>query len=260
LELGVDADHTELRRQVEKFPDHHDLNAPIHRSGLTALKHAILVGNDTYVRTLIELGAAADATLFGGKAVHFNAGACGKRGSVPILHALVEHGADLSAQTSEGYQTVHKAARGWKKYCFEYMSALLQLKGVNVNAVRVGGNATSPLHEAAFRSTLEMVKILVYSGADINARDADGETALHKAARSDNTHVVWGLMELGADVSVKNKRGLDVQALAKALHASYDTTRVIEERIKKLQNLNDAQGLEKAKPKTTRAKTKKTEL
>ena len=79
LHVGSEMDHHELRNQFEKFPDHHDINAPLHRSGLTALKHAILIGNDTYVRTVIDLGADTNAVLFGAKAIHFNAGSCGTR-------------------------------------------------------------------------------------------------------------------------------------------------------------------------------------
>lgn len=41
------------------------------------LKYAILVGNDTYVRTVIEFGADINAKLYGGKVIYFNVGLCG---------------------------------------------------------------------------------------------------------------------------------------------------------------------------------------
>jgi|TARA_B110000003_G_scaffold122724_1_gene125162 palmitoyltransferase len=229
LHVGHRMDHEELRNQFEKFPDHHDINAPLHRSGLTALKHAILVGNDTYVRTVIELGADTNAKLYGGKAIHFNAGSCGQRGSVPILHALLEHGADPIEETDQGYQPIHIAARGWKKYCIPYMQTLLEAEAVDPNARRSTGNLTTPLHEAAHKSSFEMVKVLIDAGADVNAQDADGETPLHKAIRGDHIHAAWGLMSNGADIFIKNKRGIDVEALANLMRADYDTKQMFKQ-------------------------------
>lgn len=223
LHVGARMDHEELRNQFAKFPDHHDINAPLHKSGLTALKHAVMVGNDTYVRAVIELGADMNATLFGAKAIHFNAVACGARGSVPIMHALIEHGASAVEENDSGYQPIHLAARGWQKYCVPYMQALLELNGVDPNVRRSVGNMTTPLHEAALKSSWSMVKVLIDAGADVNAQDADGETPLHKAIRGDHQHAAWNLLQNGADIFVKNKRGVDVESLAKLVRADYDT-------------------------------------
>lgn len=223
LHVGARMDHEELRSQFAKFPEHHDINAPLHKSGLTALKHAVMVGNDTYVRAVIELGADMNAKLFGAKAIHFNAAACGTRGSVPILHALIEHGANALEENDSGYQPIHLAARGWKKYCVPYMQALLSLKDVDPNVRRSTGNMTTPLHEAALKSSWNMVKVLIDAGADVNAQDAEGETPLHKAVRGDHQHALWNLLQNGADIFVKNKRGVDVESLAKLVRADYDT-------------------------------------
>ncbi len=236
--VGAAMDHEELRNQFAKFPDHHDINAQVHRSGLTALKHAILVGNDTYVKTVIELGADTNAKLFGGKAIHFNAGACGVRGSVSILRILLEHGANVTEESDEGYQPVHIAARGWKKYCNDYMSALLEFDDVDPNARRSGGNSTTPLHEAAQKASFHMVKILIDAGGDVNAQDGSGETPLHKAIRGDHAHAAWGLIQHGADIFIKNKRGHDIEALAKLIRAPYDTMEMIRKHKESLEAKN----------------------
>jgi len=235
LHLSARGDHAELRAQFEKFPDHHDINAPLHPSGLTALKHAIMVGNDTYVKTVIELGADTGKKLFGGRAIHFNAGSCGVRGSVPTLKVLVEHGAaNVTEENEHGYQAIHIAARGWKERCVSYVEALLDLDGVDPNARRSTGNQTTPLHEAAHRSSSKMCDVLVNAGADVNAQDADGETPLHKAIRGDHVHAAWGLMQAGADIFIKNKRGVDVEQLAKLMRADYDTLQMFKQHKEKL--------------------------
>jgi ankyrin repeat protein len=88
---------------------------------------------------------------------------------------------------------------------------------------------TTPLHEAAHKSSFEMVKVLIDAGADVNAQDADGETPLHKAIRGDHIHAAWGLMSNGADIFIKNKRGIDVEALANLMRADYDTKQMFKQ-------------------------------
>jgi len=50
----------------------------------------------------------------------------------------------------------------------------------------------------------ECLRLLVQAGADVNARDNDGDAALHKAYA---TEVVKELLNLGADVNARNKDG-----------------------------------------------------
>jgi len=49
----------------------------------------------------------------------------------------------------------------------------------------------------------QTVFTLILSGADIHARDEDGWTVLHAAARFGNAILVYALLEMGADVGVK---------------------------------------------------------
>ena len=55
-------------------------------------------------------------------------------------------------------------------------------------------------------------------GADINAQDSDGDTALHVAATINNEQIFKLLLEKGASVDVKNKEG----GTALMWAASYD--------------------------------------
>ena len=51
---------------------------------------------------------------------------------------------------------------------------------------------------------MELVRLLIQEGADVNAKDEDGESPLHGAmARGDNYNVARTLIENGADLSGK---------------------------------------------------------
>ncbi|MCE2543459.1 MAG: ankyrin repeat domain-containing protein [Acidobacteria bacterium] len=66
----------------------------------------------------------------------------------------------------------------------------------------------NPLVEAAKRADADAVRTLLNGGADPNAPEADGSTALHWAARVDNVELADLLLAGGADVSASNTFGV----------------------------------------------------
>ena len=62
----------------------------------------------------------------------------------------------------------------------------------------------APIHDAAKAGDLAKVRQLLADGADVDARDYDGDTPLHWAARQDHADVIEGLLDAGADGSLKN--------------------------------------------------------
>ena len=63
------------------------------------------------------------------------------------------------------------------------------------------------LHYAANKGYLEIVKLLLEKGADINVQDNDGRTPLHEAMSYQAFGVARFLLENGANVNLKNKDG-----------------------------------------------------
>ncbi|MAQ64688.1 MAG: hypothetical protein CL503_05245 [Actinobacteria bacterium] len=78
--------------------------------------------------------------------------------------------------------------------------------GADVNATDKHGRTA--LHEAAYYGNLEIVKALVIAGADINAKDNVGLTPLINATYKGNLEIVEALVNAGADINAKGRYGM----------------------------------------------------
>ena len=82
---------------------------------------------------------------------------------------------------------------------------LLISSGAEVNAK--GYNDWTPLHLVAVRHSLAVAELLISSGAEVNAKTNGGSTPLHAAARMNSLEVAELLISSGADVNAKNNDG-----------------------------------------------------
>jgi ankyrin repeat protein len=88
-------------------------------------------------------------------------------------------------------------------YGHEAVVRLLFEQGADVNAK--DGDGWTALHGAASRGHEAVVRLLVEKGADVNAKHRDRWTALHEAAYKGHEAVVRLLVEKGADVNAKHR-------------------------------------------------------
>jgi len=85
-------------------------------------------------------------------------------------------------------------------------------EGADVNAKNCDGYTALIL--ASSNGRTEIVKLLLEKGANVNAKDNNGETALHSASENGHTEIVAKLLEKGADVNAENNYGQTALSLA----------------------------------------------
>jgi uncharacterized protein len=79
--------------------------------------------------------------------------------------------------------------------------------GADVNQVAKNPIQISPIHSAVSSKDLEMVKLLVDHGADVNARQQKGFTPLQGAAGSGDLDIMKLLLQNGADPAARDEEG-----------------------------------------------------
>jgi ankyrin repeat protein len=117
---------------------------------------------------------------------------------------LIDHGVDVSAKDKNGGFTALDMALS----SFHYidMVRLLLEHGANVNTAST--QDITPLDEAAMRGQKDAIDLLIAKGADVNARDDKGDSPLLWALMMGRTDAAVALINAGADVNVRNALGV----------------------------------------------------
>jgi len=115
-------------------------------------------------------------------------------GNADIVRLLLEHGADVNAQSSSGNTPLMYACAGGHE---EVVTLLLE---ANANVEDHNENGHTPLMEAASAGHVGVAKILLSHGAGINTHSNEfKESALTLACYKGHLEMVRFLLEAGAD-------------------------------------------------------------
>jgi ankyrin repeat protein len=150
-----------------------------------ALAHAAESGNVESARALIAYGANPNADLS------------------KLIRVTTISGAPIDSD-DEGSVLIEAAASGNPEMVGEILRYHPKLEAKDYVGRTAIFLAVEYRHGDKAGARAECVRLLVNAGANMNARDRDGNTALHKTFL---TEVVEKLLKLGADVNARNKDG-----------------------------------------------------
>jgi len=198
------------------------------RYGVTPLSLAAVNGNAALVETLLSAGASANTIVSKGQTVLMTAARTGNPAAVRVL---LEHGADVNARESQLGETALMWAASDNQ---AEVVTLLAGRGADVNArsstiqfpkdrfglegvltILPHGNWT-PLMYAARDGGVDAARALARAGADVNATDPDGTTAMILAIMNAHYDTANAILEAGADPNITDKAGMA------ALYAAVD--------------------------------------
>ena len=187
LMIAASGGNEQLLQQLLQFGS--DPNAASSTAS-TALQMAALGGHVTACALLVASGADVNAL---DQAQQNTLMIACEQGSFELCSLLIDAGADLAAVDGDGRTILHIAASGGHS---DLCAQLLQM-GLDPNACDVGGR--TPLHSAVyFNDEPNTTYVLIDGGADVNAQDSEGISAVHWAASKGSAECLAALLNAGA--------------------------------------------------------------
>jgi len=161
-------------------------------NGVSAIMQAVYQRRQAIVDQL--RGQTGDLDIFEAAAL----------GDTNRLRSLLRDHPDLVCTFSgDGFTPLHLAS------FFSQPAAAEELLngGADPNAVATNGSKLAVINSAAASNNAELVKVLLRGGANPDAQQQGGFTALHAAAQHNNAEMARALLGAGADASLRTDEG-----------------------------------------------------
>jgi uncharacterized damage-inducible protein DinB len=199
LETAVTDNNMQTITQITAA--HPALAKAIGQNGLPLLMNAIYQRKTAVADAFVAAGAEPD--IFAAAAL----------GDVARLQTLAEMWSGyLNFFAKDGFTPLQLAC-----YFNQEAAALWLIEHeADVNAVAKNKMKIAPLHAAATHGNLTILRALLEKGAEVNAAQEGGYTAVHQAAHRNNVPMAHLLLEFGADPHQPDANGQTALQLAQA--------------------------------------------
>ena len=198
LTLAAHFGHTKTVRYLAAFPEV-DMNQR-GRRGQTALHMAVHHIHADVVEVLIDAGADIEAKDENGRSPLHRAS---EKGAIAIVQLLIKAGAGVRVTDNNGATCLILAA-----YCgrIETVRYLVRLPEVDMN--QRGSKGRTALHMAVHHIHADVVEVLIDAGADIEAKDENGHSPLHRASEKGAIAIVQMLIKAWASCGAGSSRSI----------------------------------------------------
>lgn len=143
-----------------------------------------------------------------------------------ICNLFLEAGMDVNCRDAAGTPMICIAARSGRTGMIEWLLS----KGADINAVSKD-RGYSAVMDAVWKSSQEIVKLLIEKGANLNFISNDGQTALIVATGASNPRICELLVKNGADPTYKDRMGMSSLDYAR-LFKKAELAKMYEEYVK----------------------------
>lgn len=168
--------------------------------GRTALHMAVREASLPAIEMLLTLGADPNMLDYKMKApLHF----CRSyNADEKIIKKLIDGGALINAQDKDGRTILYSSLDNAELFQW--------LVNHHANIHLLDKNSGSIAHHAAKRSSMDIMKVIIASGVDLNAEDGKGNTPLLCAASGNNWEMVDFLLPQTRNIATRNKKGFNL--------------------------------------------------
>ncbi|MBV9123142.1 MAG: ankyrin repeat domain-containing protein [Planctomycetes bacterium] len=146
-----------------------------------------------------------------------------------LVRLLIDLGANVNPQANDGFPPLHLLVDVPNSFRADSLQIAAMVLEAGADIEQRGINDWTPLHRAANAGNLDMVRLLVEHGADLNARTRiDGhETPIMEAALRGQVEVIEYLLQKGADPTLVTIYGETAEQKARS-HKHPEVVRVLQ--------------------------------
>ncbi|MEO8049711.1 MAG: ankyrin repeat domain-containing protein [Acidobacteriota bacterium] len=239
LKAGVDVNETIQPLDAPKNTGYVYAREKVPRAGVSALHLAVANANYELAAMLLDAGANANAVGPGYTPLHMvtwlrksgggdndpSPQGSGNMTSLEFAKKLVAHGADINARMTKRVNVglTRLNTNGGTAFFLAARTAdadlMRALKALGADPLLLNVDNSTPLMAAAGLGTrspgedagtesevIEAMQVALDLGADINAVDKNGETAMHGAAYKNLPGAVQFLVDKGANIEIWNRK------------------------------------------------------